>query len=166
MLAQEQTWFGNEVWKSYGIQVRPLKPSKPSDVVKRGLLMRCLCCLMLKLLPLTPASELRDDGPWVSEMLPVFAQSCLKDHNCLTQGWTILIYTALATIGQWQEAWEGVNELDPSVYDTAGGNGHSRTNTLWYIATRPEYPAPVDTSLPGANDVGSPVGTPGFYVPN
>ena len=22
MLAQEQTWFGNEPWKSYGIQVR------------------------------------------------------------------------------------------------------------------------------------------------
>jgi hypothetical protein len=41
MLAQEQTWFGNEEWKSYGIQ----------------------------LLPVTVASEARDDVGWVKEMV-------------------------------------------------------------------------------------------------
>ena len=41
MLAQEQTWFGNEEWKSYGIQ----------------------------LLPVTVASEARDDIGWVKEMV-------------------------------------------------------------------------------------------------
>jgi endoglucanase Acf2 len=41
MLAQEQTWFGNEEWKSYGIQ----------------------------LLPVTVASESRDDKGWVKEMV-------------------------------------------------------------------------------------------------
>ena len=48
MLAQEQTWFGNEPWKSYGIQ----------------------------LMPLTVAAEQRDSPSWVREMLPIFNQSC------------------------------------------------------------------------------------------
>jgi hypothetical protein len=43
----------------------------------------------------------------------------------------------MATIGKWKEAWKGVMTLDRSTfYDTAGANGHSQTNTLWYIATR------------------------------
>ena len=41
LLAQEQTWFGNEEWKSYGIQ----------------------------LIPVTVASEARDDVGWVQEMV-------------------------------------------------------------------------------------------------
>jgi len=44
----------------------------------------------------------------------------------------------LATIGKWGEAWEGITKLDPNVFEGAGGNGHSLTNTLWYIATRPD----------------------------
>ena len=46
-----QTWFGKQPWKSYGIQM----------------------------VPLTPASELRDDPAWIEEMLPLFAESCLND---------------------------------------------------------------------------------------
>jgi ABC-type proline/glycine betaine transport system permease subunit len=57
---------------------------------------------------------------------------------CIEQGWSIIAYTSQAILGQWKEAWEGVQALDPSVYDSAGGNGHSLTNTLWYIATRPD----------------------------
>jgi hypothetical protein len=74
----------------------------------------------------------------MAEMLPVFQKSCFDDPICVEQGWSIIIYTSLATIGQWKEAWEGVKALDPLVYDSAGGNGHSATNTLWYIATRPD----------------------------
>eukprot|EP00599_Poterioochromonas_sp_BG-1_P009041 CAMPEP_0173139988 /NCGR_PEP_ID=MMETSP1105-20130129/4598_1 /TAXON_ID=2985 /ORGANISM="Ochromonas sp., Strain BG-1" /LENGTH=938 /DNA_ID=CAMNT_0014052849 /DNA_START=75 /DNA_END=2891 /DNA_ORIENTATION=+ len=110
MMAQEQTWFGSEVWKSYGIQI----------------------------LPLTPAAELRDDPSWVAEMLPKFEASCLNDPVCVEQGWSVIVYTSWATVGRWQEAWEAVKQLDPSVFESAGGNGHSLTNTLWYIATRPE----------------------------
>lgn len=51
VLAQLQTWFGNEEWKSYGIQ----------------------------LMPLTAASELRDSGSWVAEMLPQLQASCFAD---------------------------------------------------------------------------------------
>lgn len=48
-----QTWFGNQPWKSYGIQM----------------------------VPLTPASELRDDPAWIEEMLPLFEESCMKDDG-------------------------------------------------------------------------------------
>jgi endo-1,3(4)-beta-glucanase len=110
MMVQEQTWFGSEAWKSYGIQ----------------------------LLPLTPLAELRDDPAWMAEMLPKFRDSCMNDPVCIEQGWSILVYTCMATIGQWEEAWKGMQTLDPAVFDSAGGNGHSMTNSLWYIATRPD----------------------------
>lgn len=51
MLAQQQTWFGAQPWKSYGIQ----------------------------LLPLTPAAIYRDQITWVDEMLPIFNASCWSD---------------------------------------------------------------------------------------
>jgi hypothetical protein len=57
---------------------------------------------------------------------------------CVEQGWSVIIYTSLATIGKWEDAWTGVKKLNSTVYEAAGGNGHSLTNTLWYIATRPE----------------------------
>jgi hypothetical protein len=57
---------------------------------------------------------------------------------CEDEGWSIVVYTSMATVGLWEEAWAGVDELPDSVYESAGGNGHSRTNTLWYIATRPK----------------------------
>lgn len=110
MLAQEQTWFGLEPWKSYGIQ----------------------------LMPLTVASEQRDDPAWIKEMLPVFKESCEKDITCPIQGWSVLVYSCMAVVGQWREAWAGINSLHSSIYEEAGGNGHSKVNSLWYIATRPE----------------------------
>jgi len=109
-LAQLQTWFGNEEWKSYGIQ----------------------------LMPITPATELRDgDSTWLNEMLPEFAKSCLSDENCWNSGWSVLIYTCLAGTGKWREAWKGLERIDPTFYEDAGGNGQSLSNALWYIATRP-----------------------------
>jgi hypothetical protein len=88
------------------------------------------------LLPLTVASELRDDPKWVAEMLPVFKASCDSNPICESEGWSILIYTCQATLGQWKEAWTNMNAINDTVFDHAGGNGHSRSNTLWYIATR------------------------------
>lgn len=68
MLAQEQTWFGNEPWKSYGIQVCII------------CFAHCDCFIFwCQLLPITVASEARDDVLWVSEMLPVFEASCASD---------------------------------------------------------------------------------------
>lgn len=110
-MVQEQTWFGREPWKSFGIQ----------------------------LLPLTPIAELRDTQSWVEEMLPQFEGSCMSDPTCEEQGWSVLVFASYATIGKWEMAWKGVSALKDDVFETAGGNGHSRTNTLWYIATRPDY---------------------------
>jgi endoglucanase Acf2 len=109
MLAQAQTWFGNEPYKSYGIN----------------------------LMPLTAISELRDTPAWVKEMLPYFQESCSQYPACRSEGWSILIIACLATIGQVDEAFEQVLTLPEEVFNTAGGNGHSRSNTLWYVATRP-----------------------------
>jgi hypothetical protein len=58
MLVQQQTWFGNEPWKSYGIQ----------------------------LLPITAVAELRDDPAWVAEMLPFYKETCESTTTCATEG--------------------------------------------------------------------------------
>lgn len=112
LLAQEQTWFGNEPYKSYGIQ----------------------------LMPVTGATELRDSPGWVEEMLPYFNSSCVENPGCAKDGWSILVFVCEATIGRWESAWKHVEELPDEVYFTAGGNGHSKANTLYHIATRPISP--------------------------
>eukprot|EP00808_Paulinella_micropora_P016624 g81737.t1 len=123
-LVNFQTWFGPEPWKCYGIQ----------------------------LMPLTVASGARDDPNWVKQMLPDFSESCLKDALCMHEGWSVLVYASQATIGQWREAWKGVMSLDASVFNSAGGNGHSRSNSLWFVGTRPDPDAavPVQTRPPYA----------------
>ena len=44
----------------------------------------------------------------------------------------------MSSIGQWRQAWRGAESLNETAYLDAGGDGHSLSNTLWYIATRPE----------------------------
>ena len=110
LMAQEQTWFGNESYKSYGIQV----------------------------MPLTPISELRDSPAWVKEMLPLFNASCISDTKCEDDGWSVLVLAMQATVGLWRDAWKSAMRLSDDVFEAAGGNGHSRSNTLWYIASRPD----------------------------
>lgn len=56
--------------------------------------------------------------------------------DCEVQGWSVLVYHADASIGNWKNAWKDLNSLNLTVYEQAGGNGHSRTNSLWWIATR------------------------------
>jgi len=41
----------------------------------------------------------------------------------------------MARFGQYKDGWKGINKLNDSVFYTAGGNGHSRLNSLWLIAT-------------------------------
>lgn len=54
----------------------------------------------------------------------------------MKEGWSVLLYTSAATLGRWEEAWAGINALPEETFDKAGANGHSRSNSLWYIATR------------------------------
>ena len=108
-MAQFQTFFGNAPHLAYGIQ----------------------------LLPLTPVAERRDNVDWAKELYPSFAQSCRSSGDCDVQGWGILQYAILATVGHPDLAIQYAEKLPKEVFLSAGGNGHSMTNTIWYYATRP-----------------------------
>lgn len=114
-MAQYQTWFGGKPYLAVGIQ----------------------------LLPITPVSEHRDGVVWLGEMYPSFANTCAANKDCEENGWSLLQLASLATIGYSDEAFKGAQALSPSVFASAGGNGHSLTNTLWYIATRPIVDDPI-----------------------
>lgn len=123
-MAQFQTWFGNAPYLAYGIQ----------------------------LLPLTPIAEQRDDPLWLKELYAPFADACNNDKGCGTGGWSVLQHAVVASVGHINFALERANALPSSVFESAGGNGHSRSNTLWFIATRPDTePIPLpesDTKVP------------------
>lgn len=106
------TWFGNSPYLIYGIQ----------------------------LLPLTTISEDRDDMYWVREMFDTYAQSC--GGPCIAEGWSVQILALLATLGHREKALKHAKELTDAVFDSPGGNGHSLSNTIWYISTRPEPSEP------------------------
>jgi hypothetical protein len=109
-MAQFQTWFGSDPFLAIGIQ----------------------------LMPLTVASEKRDELGWATEMYPEFEASCNSSTVCVEQGWSVLVAAIGATVGHPEKALAQVLEIPASAFTSAGGNGHSLTNTIWYIATRPE----------------------------
>lgn len=106
------TWFGNSPYLIYGIQ----------------------------LLPLTTISEERDDPRWVSETFDTYAYSC--DQSCIEEGWSVQILALLATLGHKEKALGHAKNLTDAVFASPGGNGHSMSNTLWYISTRPDVSSP------------------------
>ena len=108
------TWFGNSPYLIYGIQ----------------------------LLPLTAISEERDDLAWVREAFDPYAQSC--DQACVEEGWSVQILALLATLGHKDKALGHAKNLTDSVFEAAGGSGHSKSNTIWYIATRASVEEPYD----------------------
>ena len=110
MMAQFQTWFGAAPYLAYGIQ----------------------------LLPLTPISERRDDVNWAKQLYSSLAESCRNDYACDAEGWGVLQNAILATIGHPHKAIEYAANLPEAAYESAGGNGHSRTNSIWYYASRPK----------------------------
>jgi len=127
-MAQFQTWFGNAPYLAYGIQ----------------------------LLPLTPISEYRDDSKWLAEMYKPFADSCESDRSCEEGGWSILQLGILAAVGHPDLATERCQALSEDRFTSAGGNGHSRSNTLWFISTRPTIETPLnldDDSSSTINDI-------------
>lgn len=110
MMAQFQTWFGSAPHLAYGIQ----------------------------LLPLTPISERRDDIDWCNQLYPSFAESCKHATDCDQEGWGILQHAILATVGHSKLAIEYVEGLPEDAFTSAGGNGHSLSNSIWFYATRPK----------------------------
>ena len=109
-MAQFQTWFGNAPHLAYGIQ----------------------------LLPLTPISERRDDIDWAKQLYPSYAESCSTATDCDMEGWGILQHAILAEVGHPELAIKYAEGLPDEAFTSAGGNGHSLTNTIWYYSTRPE----------------------------
>lgn len=117
-MAQFQTWFGGKPYLAVGIQ----------------------------LLPITPIAEYRDGVEWLGEMYPSFAKTCAANEDCEENGWSVLQLASLATIGYGKNAAKQAEALSQSVFASAGGNGHSLTNTLWYIATRAIINDPIKIS--------------------
>jgi hypothetical protein len=105
----------------------------------------------IQLLPLTPISEYRDDVSWGKEMIGPFSKSC--DQICIAQGWSIGVLAILATIGQQSTALEQAQQLSLDVFETPGGGGHSKTNTLWYLSTRPAIDVPYALNDDDQSDV-------------
>ena len=91
----------------------------------------------IQLMPQTAISETLWNPHWILGMLTTFSNSCEADYEeCVMQGWSTLSWGAAAVLGGCNVAWDHVSHLPASVYDTDGGNGQSKTNALWWIATR------------------------------
>ena len=73
-------------------------------------------------------SERRDELECSKELYPSFAKSCADMPDCRGQGWGILQHAKVAI--QYAES------LADEAFTSAGDNGHSLTNTIWYYATR------------------------------
>jgi hypothetical protein len=114
-MAEFGTYFGSEPYLPYGIQ----------------------------LLPLTAISEDRDDLSWAFEMYKPFAKMCREDSSCSDNGWSILVLAMLATVGHVDLASKEAQRLPSNVFNVPGGNGHSKSNTLWYVATRAHVETPL-----------------------
>ncbi len=105
-LVQSQTWFGAQPWKVMGIQM----------------------------IPITGASVELLDVTWMEHALPSFEKSCKIDRECKEMGWSQLVSIGKAIVGRWKEGWEEIKNLPPSSFDGPGGDGHSKSNSLYAIA--------------------------------
>ena len=127
------TWFGTAPYLPYGIQ----------------------------LLPITAISQQRDNPDWTRGMYAPFANSCNADPACKANGWSVLELCVLAEVGHAQDAFTRALNVPPAAFLGSGGNGHSLTNTLWYISTRPKVqPLKIVPPPPPKPVVVGPPGTP------
>ncbi|MGH7954636.1 MAG: hypothetical protein ACREOZ_01615, partial [Gloeomargaritales cyanobacterium] len=65
---------------------------------------------------------------------------------------SVLQFAMLATVGDRSMALTKVSQLSENVFTSAGGSGHSLSNTLWYISTRPDVEQPLDLTEHLASD--------------
>jgi endo-1,3(4)-beta-glucanase len=83
----------------------------------------------IQMLPYTPATEALLSPTWVGDAWPLM-QPAADSTSGVWAGWKALLYMAHATTGR-EAAWTEVFPL------TAVEEGNSRTNTLWWVASRP-----------------------------
>jgi len=65
------------------------------------------------------------------------------NFQCTESGWVVLQLAILATVGHADTAFERVKQIPDDAYINARGNGHSKSNTIWYIGTRPQVVNPI-----------------------
>jgi endo-1,3(4)-beta-glucanase len=80
----------------------------------------------IQMLPYTPVSEELISPTWIGDAWPKMQVAATS----ASQGWKGLLYMAHAVTAR-EAAWTEVNAL------TAWDDGNSKTNTLWWVATRP-----------------------------
>jgi endo-1,3(4)-beta-glucanase len=80
----------------------------------------------IQMLPYTPVSENLVSPAWIGSAWPKMQTAA----TTATQGWNGLLYMGHAVTAR-EAAWAEVNTL------TGYDDGNSKTNTLWWVATRP-----------------------------
>lgn len=80
----------------------------------------------IQMIPFTPASETLLPAAWLRTIEPQIVSA----RNTAVDGWKGLLWMGTA-VHDVAAAWNGANQL--AVFD----DGNSRTNTLYWIATRP-----------------------------
>jgi hypothetical protein len=93
----------------------------------------------IQTLPVTDVTEYVLDSALASSgQLEVFAASCAATPACTTDGWAAFAALERALVDP-AAAWREVCAMDDVVFSSASpaGNGNSRLNALYWVATRP-----------------------------
>jgi hypothetical protein len=124
-------------------------------------------CFGIQQLPYTPIMELSidtnvgGDPKWMQTAYPQFEQACATDVNCGAQGWGPNVIMAQATFAR-DAAWVQLGKVltdDDFTNTSPGGNGNSRTNSYYWVATRAP-PAPTMPPTPAPPTPAPPPPTP------
>ena len=105
----------------------------------------------IQLIPLTPYAELRDSAAFSRSILEPYEAAC--DAQCVDEGWSISLVAAVANAGDVDRAFAMARALPDGAFLAAGGDGHSRTNLLHWVASRPpgvDYSSPTRAPTTGA----------------
>ena len=153
-LAQLQTFFGGDAFLCYGIQMMPVVGGASDALLDAGWLaeaepeMRRSCygdedTAAAAAAAAPPPNDMCTNEGWalLVEMASVAPPSTTAAANDGADGESSS--TAVASVGagallqQRQEAATAALEaMPPDVFLSAGGNGHSLANCLWFVATR------------------------------
>lgn len=95
----------------------------------------------IQYLPVTPISEELLSAEWIIKSYPVVSQAIFRDNPPIGEDWLGYIYMVHAIINP-SAAWPQVQTLQSFL----GGN--TRTNTLYWVATRPKVNYALNYSPP------------------
>jgi endo-1,3(4)-beta-glucanase len=106
--------------------------------------------LGINMMPFTPLSEIYLDQKWMSEAYPVLHKGLQVGY---TDDWSAVVYMAEAVVDA-KKSWEHMKKIGH--FD----DGMSRSNAIWWIATRPPFnphhPITLDFDSPEPYDPSSP----------